>query len=800
MIVTAFTKDPGSGNTSHSAAHTFPANTNVVLLGIVVTDAPAITGVTIGGITATLVSSTNVVGSFGCTHIYMASGALGGSQTVSVQIDASKSVGWTAWACEDASTTLGASGGNATDLVTLAAATGDVVLDVILAYNNTGTGSLTAGAGQTSDWSGAGLTRLWAASREPGAASVDMSWTVSGANNITHSAVVVKPAPTAPSDPSGLSATVAGQKVDLAWTDNSANETGFEIDRAPDVALTGTVTTDGTTALAGTGTLFTTELAVGTKLRIGTAADVYEVQSITSDTALTLTAAAAAQSGVAASKPGAYALIHTTAAGVATYQDAGVSAATRYWWQVRATNSGGDSANSNTVHALSRSAPTATINHPAASGEKASEGLKIALEGTGSDPDAGALTYAWSSSVDGALGSTANVQVVLSGTDASPVSHTITLTVTDPDGDTGTDTVTITSGVSATTSASTEEDEMFLRPYGLAATLVFALRDTNGNPVAGLTFAAGDALVSKDGAAFANAGSLPTGIGQGFYTLSLTAAELQAARVAILVKDADGSAWKAKTIVVETTDHPSAAHPNGVEAAGTAGAAYAAGATSLSLTVAAGTLRQHQPIAFENGAMAVVSAITGSGPYTVTLAAPGLTGSVSSGEGFASYLGAGPDTVSVRTEMDANSTRLANLDALVSTRLAAASYTAPDNATITAISGYVDELETRLTAARALALDNLDAAVSSRAATGAAMALTTAERDAVAGALFDLAAAVDGFTLRQILRGVSAVLLGRVSGQSTDAPAFRDLGNTKDRVVAATDADGNRTAVTLDLA
>jgi hypothetical protein len=42
-----------------------------------------------------------------------------------------------------------------------------------------------------------------------------------------------------PSAPSGLSATaVAGSRVDLSWTDNSGNETGFELKRATDSAFT----------------------------------------------------------------------------------------------------------------------------------------------------------------------------------------------------------------------------------------------------------------------------------------------------------------------------------------------------------------------------------------------------------------------------------------------------------------------------------------------------------------------------------------------------------------------------------
>lgn len=43
------------------------------------------------------------------------------------------------------------------------------------------------------------------------------------------------PAGSAPAAPSGLSAsTVSGTQIDLSWTDNSANETGFRVERSPD--------------------------------------------------------------------------------------------------------------------------------------------------------------------------------------------------------------------------------------------------------------------------------------------------------------------------------------------------------------------------------------------------------------------------------------------------------------------------------------------------------------------------------------------------------------------------------------
>jgi hypothetical protein len=51
-----------------------------------------------------------------------------------------------------------------------------------------------------------------------------------------------------------------------------------------------------------------------------------------------------------------------------------------------------------------------------------------------------------------------------------------------------------------------------------------------------------------------------------------------------------------------------------------------------------------------------------------------------------------PSVVQIREEMDSNSTKLANLDASVSSRLASASYTAPANSDISAIKSKTDNL------------------------------------------------------------------------------------------------------------
>jgi hypothetical protein len=96
-----------------------------------------------------------------------------------------------------------------------------------------------------------------------------------------------------------------------------------------------------------------------------------------------------------------------------------------------------------------------------------------------------------------------------------------------------------------------------------------------------------------------------------------------------------------------------------------------------------------------------------------------------------------------------------------------------------------------------LGLTNLDATVSSRSVPGSAMTLTSGERDSVATALLDLAnGAETGYTVRQALRLIAAVLCGKASGGPTNV-IFRNLGDTANRVVTIADGNGNRSTVTL---
>jgi hypothetical protein len=74
-------------------------------------------------------------------------------------------------------------------------------------------------------------------------------------------------------------------------------------------------------------------------------------------------------------------------------------------------------------------------------------------------------------------------------------------------------------------------------------------------------------------------------------------------------------------------------------------------------------------------------------------------------------------------------------------------------------------------------------------------ALPTAAENATAV----MASNVEGtVTLTESMRLQNAVLLGKASGLATTTAVYRDLADTKDRVSATVDADGNRSAVTLD--
>jgi hypothetical protein len=96
--------------------------------------------------------------------------------------------------------------------------------------------------------------------------------------------------------------------------------------------------------------------------------------------------------------------------------------------------------------------------------------------------------------------------------------------------------------------------------YGAQLTIPFTLFDTvTGQLVSGATHAAGDIVLYRDGAAGVTATNAWTTNGP-TYELILTAAEMQAARITVVIADQDGPAFLAEPVYIDTYGHVNAAH------------------------------------------------------------------------------------------------------------------------------------------------------------------------------------------------------------------------------------------------
>lgn len=101
----------------------------------------------------------------------------------------------------------------------------------------------------------------------------------------------------------------------------------------------------------------------------------------------------------------------------------------------------------------------------------------------------------------------------------------------------------------------------WLKQYGVETTIYFPLinggeTDFENTPV---SFASGDSQISKDGGAFVNTTNAPAHEGNGIYSLTITATEMQAADIAITIIDpSTGKEWEDQAIFVQTYGNASA--------------------------------------------------------------------------------------------------------------------------------------------------------------------------------------------------------------------------------------------------
>ncbi len=194
-----------------------------------------------------------------------------------------------------------------------------------------------------------------------------------------------------PAPPSGLTATAAStSQINLSWTDNATNETGFKIERKTgsggtyaQIATVGTdVTSYNDTGLSGATTYYYRVRATNA---VGDSSYSNEANATTSTglpaapSDLTATAVSSSQIDLSwtdnatnetgfkierkIGAGGTYGQIATVAAGVVAYSDTALVVNTTYYYRVRATNAGGDSAYSSEANAT-----TLNVIPPAPSG------------------------------------------------------------------------------------------------------------------------------------------------------------------------------------------------------------------------------------------------------------------------------------------------------------------------------------------------------------------------------------------------------------------------------------------------
>jgi hypothetical protein len=213
------------------------------------------------------------------------------------------------------------------------------------------------------------------------------AYNTSGNSSYSNNANATTASASAPTAPSNLTATAAStSQINLSWTDNSNNETGFRIERSPDGS---TGWTEIATPAANTTTYQNTGLTASTTYYYRVRAYNASGNSGYSNTAnatttgtlpaapsnLTATAASSSQINLSwtdnsnnetgfrierSTDGSIFSEITTVSANITSYQNTGLAASTIYYYRVRAYNGTGNSAYSNTANTTSLgTAPTA---------------------------------------------------------------------------------------------------------------------------------------------------------------------------------------------------------------------------------------------------------------------------------------------------------------------------------------------------------------------------------------------------------------------------------------------------------
>ena len=107
-----------------------------------------------------------------------------------------------------------------------------------------------------------------------------------------------------------------------------------------------------------------------------------------------------------------------------------------------------------------------------------------------------------------------------------------------------------------------------LRKWASNTSINFPLIDANTPDFSStLSLVVGDSKIIKDEGVAANTTNLPTHVSNGYYNLRLTAIEMIAERIIILIQDTGTKTWKDQSILVSTFGNANAQHEFDLNAA-----------------------------------------------------------------------------------------------------------------------------------------------------------------------------------------------------------------------------------------
>lgn len=297
---------------------------------------------------------------------------------------------------------------------------------------------------------------------------------------------------------------------------------------------------------------------------------------------------------------------------------------------------------------------------------------------------------------------------------------------------------------------------------------------TAGTFQANATLASGDVKLSKNGGTLTNLTTLPTvtpASGK-LIKVTLSATEMECDNATVVFSDASGNEWRDLIVNIQTAARQidDLAYPTtsgrsiDVTTTGEVGIDWGnIGSPTTSVNLSGTT------------AGLIDSAITAA-----KIASDAITAAkIADGAIDAATFAAGAiNAAAIATDAIDADALAADAASEIQSGLATA-------IALTTLTGYVD---TEVAAIKAKT-DNLPA---SPAATG-----DIPSASSIASAV--LSAIMEGSTtVVQGLRIMLSVLAGKSTGGGTTGVAFRDLADSKNRVSATVDADGNRTATTLD--